>query len=166
MGWIFPYVVLVGLIVFMAVLRLAIWAVEKRNERYPFVAKKHLLSEPEQRLYTELVREFGGRYAICPKVHLPSVLDAVEEGAAGQAQVNRLIRKALDFVICDRDANRTLLVIEMDDWAHDLENRVAREQFVDKALNAAGIPLLRLKTKDLEQILVVTGQIARKLEGK
>ncbi len=166
MGWLLPYAVLAGLIVFMAVMRLAIWAAEKRNERYPFVAKKHFLSEPEQRLFTELVREFGGRYSVCAKVHLPSVLDAVEEGQAGQNQVNRLIRKALDFVICDRDGNRVLLVVEMDDWAHDLEKRVAHEQFVDKALTAAGIPLLRFKTKDLEQILVVTGQVARKLEEK
>ena len=55
---------------------------------------------------------------------------------------------SLDFVICDKSSN-PICVIELDDKTHLRESAKTRDAKKDKALGAAGIPIIRIKVEDL-----------------
>jgi hypothetical protein len=63
-----------------------------------------------------------------------------------QAWRNRIHAKHVDFVLCDHGNLEARLAIELDDPSHDAPDRVRRDDFVDRALAAANLPLLRVKT--------------------
>lgn len=63
---------------------------------------------------------------------------------ANRRAFNRILGKHVDFVLCDPDRVRVLIVIELDDRSHRWKHRAARDQFLEAALASAGIPLLRI----------------------
>lgn len=56
-------------------------------------------------------------------------------------------RKTVDFLLVDSNNLDPKLVIELDDQSHNAEDRQIRDEFVNKALEAAGIPCLRVKRR-------------------
>ena len=64
-----------------------------------------------------------------------------------QAALNRITRKHLDFVICDRATCVPVLAIELDDASHGRADRQTRDLFVDGLCHAAGLPLARQPAK-------------------
>lgn len=67
--------------------------------------------------------------------------------SARQSALNRINRKHIDFVICNPADLSILCAVELDDRSHNRADRKERDQFIDKALDAAGIPILHIKTK-------------------
>jgi hypothetical protein len=59
--------------------------------------------------------------------------------------MNRIQSKHVDFVLCTRNGVRPVLAIELDDASHDAPKRVARDDFLRKAMAAAGLPLLQVR---------------------
>ena len=64
-----------------------------------------------------------------------------------QKYQNYINAKHIDFVLCDPDTVRQLLAIELDDSSHQRSDRRSRDIFVDDALRAAGLPLLRVPAR-------------------
>ena len=61
----------------------------------------------------------------------------------------RISQKHLDFVLYDTATKRILLAIELDDRSHEKAHRKARDEFVDRSLAAAGVPLLRIRAASM-----------------
>ncbi len=78
---------------------------------------------------------------IADLVFLPKGLDR----SARTRQQNRINQKHVDFVLVSADELRPLVAIELDDSSHQRDDRRARDVFVDQALAAAGLPLVRVK---------------------
>jgi hypothetical protein len=70
-------------------------------------------------------------------------LDAAEKRRA----FNKISAKHVDFVLCKRSDLSVLGIIELDDLSHQRADRQARDEFVDNALAAAGIPILHIKMR-------------------
>jgi hypothetical protein len=84
-----------------------------------------------------------GRYIVCIKVRLADVIDCPP--AVWRLGYGRLVaQKHLDFVLCDPATTRVRAGIELDDRSHARGARRARDRFVEAALHAAGVPLIRL----------------------
>ena len=112
-------------------------------EEFPYRARRALLSPTELDFYYALERNVGRRYTVCMKVRLADVIDC--PGAAWRMGYGRLIaQKHLDFVLIDPETTRILAAIELDDRTHRLRVRRARDRFVEAAMRAAGVPLLRV----------------------
>ena len=58
---------------------------------------------------------------------------------------------SLDFVLCDNTSN-PICAIELDDKSHLRESAKTRDMKKDKALNAAGIPIVRIKVEDMPTV--------------
>ncbi len=58
--------------------------------------------------------------------------------------LNRVACKSVDFVVADVTGN-PVLVIELDDKTHRLEDRRARDALVNGVLQEAGIPVMRFR---------------------
>jgi very-short-patch-repair endonuclease len=65
----------------------------------------------------------------------------------GQSAFNRIKAKHVDFVICAKSDCAILGVIELDDSSHHASSRAERDDFVDKVMQGAGIPILHVKAK-------------------
>ncbi len=78
----------------------------------------------------------------------------------------KITSKHVDFTLCDSDMN-VVLIIELDDWSHERQDRKDRDQFVDAALTGAGLRILHLYDIDeegLSKINSILNPIVPKIE--
>lgn len=61
---------------------------------------------------------------------------------------NKIKSKHVDFVICDSNNYEILFLIELDDSTHDKQNRIERDNFVDKTLETVKLPIFHIKVSD------------------
>jgi hypothetical protein len=112
----------------------------------PYEPRHTLLSRGEAAFYRALRTAVQGRYLIAFKVRLADLVTCKEE--AWDAGFGHMIaRQHLDFVLCDWRSTDILLVIELDDRTHSAPRRRARDAFLNEALFAAGVPLLRFRAE-------------------
>jgi hypothetical protein len=114
-----------------------------RRKPLPYYAKEHLLSKGELAFYRVLARAVPQGLGISMKTRLSDVIGCTAEGwKAGWGA--KISQKHVDFVVFDPVTSAIILVIELDDRTHDLPDRRARDVFVDDALAAAGVAILRV----------------------
>jgi Protein of unknown function (DUF2726) len=108
----------------------------------PYTKKKYFFSVAERSFY-EVLRRLVPSYTVFAKVRLADLIYVTKGTGAWRQHFNRISAKHLDFVLCD--ANLVPVVaIELDDSSHDEEDRQSRDGFVDKALAAADVPIVRI----------------------
>jgi hypothetical protein len=111
---------------------------------FPYRARKYLLSDAELAFYRVLAPTVRDDFTVACKVRLADVIDC--PASVWSLGYGRLIaQKHLDFVLCDPHNSRIALAIELDDRSHRRPSRRARDEFVDRALRAAGVPLVRVR---------------------
>jgi len=118
---------------------------EPGTPQFPYHLQDGFLSPAELNFYRVLVRVTADWAALFTKVNLGDLFYA-KTGDYSQNQVyrNRIARKHVDFLLCDRESLRPLLAIELDDSSHNRPDRRARDEFVDGVFAAAGLPLLHV----------------------
>jgi len=77
-----------------------------------------------------------------------------------------IARHHVDFVLCDFRTTDVLAAIELEDRSHAKASRRRRGEFVDDALSAAGIPLVRMQASAWYNASEVTSKIAVALGDK
>jgi len=112
---------------------------------WPFYARR-LMGNAEQVLYHRLVQALPDRI-ILAQVALPRLL-GVKKGSGYRAWYNRIAQMSVDFVVCGKDG-AALAVIEVDDSTHERTDRQAADARKNRALEAAGIRLVRVQAKAL-----------------
>jgi hypothetical protein len=116
-----------------------------KAESYPFQARDFLLSDAELHFFHALEKAIPSAYVIAPKVRLGDVIGCSDaDWANGHGP--KISAKHLDFVVIDRRTSRIILAVELDDSSHLRKDRRNRDLFVNRALEAAGVPLLRIQT--------------------
>ena len=114
---------------------------KEKDENFPYL-KKNLMTPTEHKLYGRLVSAFPD-YLVFTQVQLSQALK-VPSGKDNLTWLNRVNRMSLDFVLCDKSSN-PICVIELDDKTHLRSDAIKRDEKKDKALAAAGIPIVRIK---------------------
>jgi hypothetical protein len=128
---------------------------------FPYQSKEVLCSPAERSFLGALEKVFGNGYRIFAKVRLADIVE-VNQGlssSARQSAFNRISRKHLDFVICNARDFSIVGAIELDDKSHSKKGRQERDQFLDKALEAASIPMLRVKAQSTYSIKEVSSDL-------
>lgn len=110
----------------------------------PYRRKDYLLSKAERSFFGVLNQAVGQEYWLFAKVRVADLLWMPKGTESRQSHFNRIQAKHVDFVLCDRDSVRPILALELDDSSHRESARTSRDAFVDSALRAAGLPLLRV----------------------
>lgn len=120
----------------------------------PYYPKEHLCSKGEQAFYRVLMHAVPAGMGISMKTRLSDVIGCTAEGwRAGWGA--KISQKHVDFVIIDPLTTAILLVIELDDKTHQQADRQSRDDFVDAALGAAGVAILRVpaaREYDLDEL--------------
>ena len=133
------------------ILALIILRMPKRQtepQAFPYQSREFLLS-PAERSFLGVLDQVlsNAAYRVFAKVRLADVVE-VDKGlqrSAWQSAFNAISRKHVDFVVCRSDNMAIVGAIELDDGSHEKGKRKDRDIVVDKILEAAGIPLLRVK---------------------
>ena len=143
-------------LVALTILALALLAVERviisrkarRRTRFgmpnslPYSKRKFFFSAAERSFY-EVLRRMAPDHTVFAKVRMCDVI-AASEGR--KAHSDGIQSKHLDFLICDATL-APVVAIELDDSSHAQADRMARDQFVDAALAAAEVPIVRIPAK-------------------
>ena len=153
------------LLLFLIIVSLVLALFKKKAGKgpvdFPYQSKEVLCSPAERSFMGALEKVVGNGYRIFAKVRLADVID-VQRGlsaSARQSAFNRISRKHLDFVICDSGNLSIVGAVELDDKSHRKTGRQERDQFLDKALESAGVPMLRVKAQSTYSIKEVSSDL-------
>lgn len=135
----------------------------RKPASYPYVPAPHLFT-PNEQAFLQVLGRAAGDYRVYGKVRLADVL-TVRKGlpkSEWQRAFNRISQKHLDFVLCHPHDLSVFCVVELDDKTHGRSDRRERDTFLERALEAAQVPLVRVPSRcsydvDALRILLHTG---------
>jgi hypothetical protein len=136
------WVVLV--IIIAAILLMRMWA---GPGRLPYRARGQLVTKSELKFYKSLLKAVQDDWEIFAMVRIADLL-RVEKGTQHRRKwLNKILAKHIDFVLCDPGSLEPIVCIELDDPSHNRPDRIERDIFVNRAFDAAQLPLLRIPTQ-------------------
>lgn len=153
------------ILVFAVAVPLLKYIRSKRQEApqdFPYKKSPALFSPAERSFLGVLEQAVDGKYRIMGKVRLADVLK-VKSGlnnSARQSVFNRIQGKHLDFVACDPASFTVMFAVELDDKSHNQPQRQSRDEFVEKALQAAGVPLFHFKVRQAYSVQEVKDKLS------
>lgn len=124
-----------------------------------YIKRPYLFTSAEFAFYKALHPTVGDRFTVLVKVRIADLVD-VERGAAKrQAKLNRIMKKHVDFVLCDPRTMVPTLLIELDGSSHEAEDRRERDALVDAIYAAVGLPCLHVPVAKTYEQADLIGQI-------
>ena len=125
----------------------------------PYRRRDYLLTKAERSFYGALCQAVGQDHLVFAKVRVADLLWMPKGTEGRQSHFNKIQSKHADFVLCDTEQVRPVLVIELDDSSHSTDKRVARDNFLDEAFRVAGLPILRVRCQSGYNIAELREQI-------
>ena len=108
--------------------------------------RKNLLMTPaENDFFDTINKAIENNFYVFPQIHLSAILDykvKYQNWEHARRYINQL---SVDYVVCDKEYRKPILVIELDDWSHDNDKRKKRDANVEHILKEAKIQLLRFR---------------------
>ena len=109
----------------------------------PYRAQNRLITPAELRfLHTGLQPAVGDRFFIAVQVPLTAVI-TVDDKLWNKTAGRKIRQKRIDFVLAYPKTFRIAAAIELDDSSHQQQERKQRDRFVEDAMTAAGVLLIR-----------------------
>jgi very-short-patch-repair endonuclease len=162
-----PDIIAIVIVAALVVIGLIARILRNHEPAFPYVPAEALLTEAETAFFASLQLAVGEDFVLFSKVRLADVIE-VRPGLVRKFRMrafNRICGKHLDFVICDPESFTVLGAIELDDKSHQQSNRRERDTFIDKALSAAGIPILHMPAQRRYSALKLRSQVLDFLES-
>lgn len=115
---------------------------------FPFDKKETLFTGAEKNFQLLVEQALGEQYKVINRVRLADII-TIRKGVskkASQTALKNAENKYLDFVICERGNMKMLGVIDLVD-TQGKGYKIKKDWFVSGALEASGIPQVRIKVK-------------------
>jgi hypothetical protein len=114
----------------------------------PYVRRDDFLTPAEHSFYHVLRTMAADRALIFPQVALSNLFRVTSTDQSElYTYTNKIDRKRVDFLLCEPVSLRPLVGIELDDGSHRRSDRQTRDAFVENVFIAAGLPLIRVETR-------------------
>jgi len=130
-----------------------------RDGPLPYERRGVLLSPAEINFLRSLQWAVREDWLIFSMVRLADIIKVRPRTHKFQSWNSRIQGKHLDFILCDLETLDVKLAIEVEDTAAVLDGG-RRDRFIDTALAAAGVPLLRVRVQEKYE----TAMLRRDLE--
>jgi very-short-patch-repair endonuclease/predicted RNA-binding Zn-ribbon protein involved in translation (DUF1610 family) len=131
----------------------------------PYEKQPSLFTPAERSFLGVLEQAIGNEFRIMGKVRLGDIVK-VKAGLNGkerQSAFNKIQSKHVDFIACDPNDLSIQFAVELDDKSHEREDRQDRDTFVDKVMEAAGIPIIHFQAKRSYVVQEVRDTLVAKL---
>ena len=125
-----------------------------RDGPLPYERRGGLLSPGAINLLHALQLAIRDDWLVFSMVRLADIIKVRPKTRKFQTWNNRIQGKHLDFVLCDIDTLDVKLAIELEDQSQQVD-RGRRDRFVNTALAAAGVPLLRVLLQEKYETAVL-----------
>ena len=151
--------ILLGIVAFFV--KVVLPGLGKAQVALPYQKEPVLFTPAERSFLAVLEQATGEQFCVFGKVRLADVIKVKSglSGSARQQAFNRIQSKHLDFVVCDPNDLSVQFVVELDDSSHQQSHRQARDEFLDKALAAAGVPVYHFPVKRMYSVQDIRGAI-------
>lgn len=117
-------------------------------EAFPYGIRDDFLSPSELSFYKILTQVIPNQFVICPKVSLKDIFFVTEKDRSKhQTYFNKISKKHVDFLICSAQSMKPVCGIELDDTSHARDDRIKRDEFVNRLYEEAGLKLIRFSNK-------------------
>lgn len=116
---------------------------------FPLQRKASLFSPVERSFMQLLEKAVATEYKILNRVKLADVIE-LKNGISGKARASAMLKlnsKYLDFVLCDPNDFSIVAVLDLVNNTSKEGHKAVPDWFVNGALDAAGVPYLRMKIK-------------------
>ncbi len=132
----------------------------------PYRRTSGILTKGERAVWPSLLHAVKGKYHLFCKVRLADVVHCPPARADERQWFRKIARYHVDFGICDLRTTIPLLVVELDDRRHRQRSCRSRDDFKDSVLQAAGMPVYRIRAQQAYNPLELTEDIERILSAK
>lgn len=156
---------MIGVLVFLGIVAFVVKVVlpglSKEQVALPYQKEPVLFTPAERSFLAVLEPALGNQFRVLGKVRLADVIKVKPglSGSARQQAFNRIQSKHLDFVVCDPNDLSVQFVVELDDSSHQQSRRQARDEFLDKALAAAEVPVFHFPVTRTYSVQDIRGAI-------
>lgn len=123
---------------------------QKTKLQYRYIAKKDIMTNAEKQFYKKLQAVCDDDILIFPQIHLSSLFDHKIKGQNWKGAFSSINQKSVDYLLCDRNTLRPLLVIELDDNTHKRPDRIIRDKIVNEIFSSSSIFLLRVSDLNID----------------
>lgn len=118
------------------------------KEPFPFEKADSIVTKTEKEFLKVLLAIIPAEdFYVFSKVRLADIAKVKKGTNNYMKHFNKIKSKHIDFLICDSVDFEPLLAIELDDPSHLTEEAKGRDHIKNKVLEAAEIPILRIKTQ-------------------
>ena len=138
---------LITIIIILAILSMATKLFPKR--KINFVAKdgyrkkESVMNKSEAVFFFELQKQLPQGFYIFPKMRIADLIDATE-GYGLRYRKNKILPKHVDYVICNSQF-KPVLAIELNGNSHLRQDRIERDNLVNKIFKVSTLPLRTVK---------------------
>lgn len=160
------------LIILILVIIIGYWLITKyfnknkpeSKKELPYEKKPYLFdTNSEFNLYKVLIELYGDKYYIFPQINYSHLIQPKKSNFEEERKYrSKIDRKSADFVFCDKEKIVPRLIIELDGYVHGFKKKQARDQFIDEITGIADLPILHLKTNNLD-VEFIKSEINNKL---
>jgi very-short-patch-repair endonuclease len=135
---------------------------EVNLKKLPYRISDNFLSNAERSFYLVLRDLIGDQRDIFTKVSLGDLFYVTVRGDESQFRTyrNKIDRKHVDFLICNRQTLEPVVGIELDDKSHQREDRQERDRFVEAVFACANLPLVRFPARRAYSANEITAALA------
>lgn len=132
---------------------------------FPFHKKPQLFTHVERSYLQLLERAVGEKYKIINRVKLADILELRDnaDSKTKRAALLKLNAKYLDYVLCDTEDMSIVAVIDLVNNTNKEGHKAVPDWFVSGALEASGIPYIRMKIKAGYTVADIQQGLAAKL---
>lgn len=139
------------LLILLLVIVVAMVASRFIDSGNPFpVQKKNSLFSPVERSFMQLLEKaVVNDYKVMNRVKLADIIE-LKNGTSDKARASTMLKlntKYLDFVLCDPQDFSVIAVLDLVNNSSKEGHKAVPDWFVNGALDAAGVPYLRMKIK-------------------
>jgi len=127
-----------------------------------FAKREVLFTAAERSFLGVLEQALDGRYRAFGKVRLGDIVKpakGLSNSKRATAQ-NKINQKHVDFVVCSASDLAVVGIVELDDKTHERDDRASRDQFVDRTLVDAKIPVIHFSAKKGYSLAEVKAKLA------
>lgn len=166
---------IIGIIIFLSIF-LLVANKQASTGSYPYQLQGPLFTPAERSFLGVLNSILKDDVHILGKVRVADILKPTKglSRSDWQRAFNKISAKHFDFVLCNKDDFSIICVIELNDKSHNATQRKNRDEFLEKACEAASLPLVQVKAQAGYSLDEVKNQLAPfipsmlvgRLEGK
>lgn len=132
---------------------------------FPFTKRNQLFTPVERSFLALLEKAVGDKYKIINRVKLADILELKSnaDNKTRRAAMLKLNAKYLDYVLCDSTDMSIVAVVDLANTSSKEGHKAIPDWFVSGALEASGIPYIRMKIKAGYTVADIQQGLATKL---